>query len=298
MRAPGVIRPGRAQDLPQLLELWRREVTEGRQDMIPNETRLSRMLGRFDWEAKSRVLEHDGGIIGSVLVMSRPSPEGVMTNVYAAGEPGVFADLVSWGVQLSRAAGASISQVFVANGAGRGLDALGLELVRPWWRLDRTLDTLPESRPVAGYSLADATTVRQGVWSEMFNRTFADHWRFAPRAEEEILGDRPPQLCLMARSAASGMPVAISLGELALSEADPRPQPIGLISSVGTLPGHRRRGLAKWLVAELLGRLQAAGARRASLYVDGLNPTHPDEAYRQLGFEVNYEAEVWEATHP
>src|SRR5256885_8734802 len=87
MRAPGVIRPGRAQDLPQLFELWRREVTEGRQDMIPNEARLSRMLGRFDWEAKSRVLEHDGGIIGSVLVMSRPSPEGVMTNVYAAGDP-------------------------------------------------------------------------------------------------------------------------------------------------------------------------------------------------------------------
>src|SRR2546421_3167169 len=180
MRAPGVIRPGRAQDLPQLFELWRREVTEGRQDMIPNEARLSRMLGRFDWEAKSRVLEHDGGIIGSVLVMSRPSPEGVMTNVYAAGDPGVFADLVSWGVQLSRAAGAAISQVFVAKGAGRGLDALGLELVRPWGRMARTLDTLPESRPVAGYSRPDAAPARQGEGGAELHQTFARHTRIAP----------------------------------------------------------------------------------------------------------------------
>ena len=102
----------------------------------------------------------------------------------------------------------------------------------------------------------------------------------------------------MAVSGASRMPAAISLGELTMSEGDARPQPIGLISSVGTLPGHRRRGLAKWLVAELVRRLQTAGARHASLYVDGLNPTHADDTYRQLGFEVTYEAEVWEATQP
>src|SRR5256885_6917666 len=113
--------------------------------MIPNEARLSRMLGRFDWEAKSRVLEHDGGIIGSVLVMSRPSPEGVMTNVYAAGETGVFADLVSWGVQLSRAAGASISQVFVAKGAGHGLGPAGPQPGPPWRRVGRTPE--PVSAP-------------------------------------------------------------------------------------------------------------------------------------------------------
>jgi len=165
--------------------------------------------------------------------------------------------------------------------------------------MDRDLtDGLPEVREVDGYELADGSTAASGSWSDLFNRTFADHWRFAPRGEEEIVADKPPELCLMARRSASRMPVAISLGELAMSEADARPQPIGLISSVGTLPGHRRRGLARWLVAELLARLKAAGARRASLYVDGLNPTHADEAYRQLGFEVTYEAEVWEATHP
>jgi ribosomal protein S18 acetylase RimI-like enzyme len=73
---------------------------------------------------------------------------------------------------------------------------------------------------------------------------------------------------------------------------------VGLISSVGTLPAHRRHGLARWLVAEVMRRLRAAGARSASLYVDGMNPTRAFEIYRKLGFEVAFEAEVWEATFP
>ena len=293
------MRPGRVEDLSRLMELWRAEVALGRQDIVLPEDRLRRMLGRFDWDVRSRVIERSGRLVGSVLVMARPSPDGVLANVYAAGEGDSYFAMVEWGVAFGKAAGAAIIQVFVGKGRGAGLESTGLRPVRPWLRMDRDLtDRLPERRAVDGYELADGSTAARGSWSELFNRTFADHWRFAPRAEEEIVADKPPELCLMARMAGSGMPVAISLGELALSEADPRPQPIGLISSVGTLPGHRRRGLATWLVAELLGRLQAAGARRASLYVDGLNPTHPDEAYRQLGFEVNYEAEVWEATHP
>jgi predicted GNAT family acetyltransferase len=88
-------------------------------------------------------------------------------------------------------------------------------------------------------------------------------------------------------------------GEVANGRQEPRRrQPIGLIRSVGTLSGARRQGLANWLVAELLRGLQAAGARQAALYVDGLNATHADQAHRKLGFEVNYEAEVWEATLP
>ena len=71
-----------------------------------------------------------------------------------------------------------------------------------------------------------------------------------------------------------------------------------MISSVGTLPGHRRRGLATWLVADVLQRLQAAGAHHLSLYVDGENHTRAYNAYRKLGFEVAFEAEVWEATFP
>jgi ribosomal protein S18 acetylase RimI-like enzyme len=285
--------------MPQLMQLWRGDVVRGRQDVLLPEDRLRRMLGRFDWDTRSRVIESSDGLVGSVLVMARPSPEGVLANVYAAGEGDSYLAMVGWGVAFGKAAGAAIVQVFVGKGHGTGLESTGLQLVRPWLRMDRDIsDGLPEARPVDGYELADASTAARGSWSDLFNRTFADHWRFAPREEEEIVADKPPELCLMAVSGASRMPAAIGLGELTMSEGDARPQPIGLISSVGTLPGHRRRGLAKWLVAELVRRLQIAGARHASLYVDGLNPTHADDTYRQLGFEVTYEAEVWEATHP
>jgi ribosomal protein S18 acetylase RimI-like enzyme len=71
---------------------------------------------------------------------------------------------------------------------------------------------------------------------------------------------------------------------------------VAIVGSVGTLPEHRRRGLANWLVAEALQRLRLGGARHASLYVDGWNQTRAFDGYRKLGFEVAFESEVWEAT--
>jgi ribosomal protein S18 acetylase RimI-like enzyme len=88
----------------------------------------------------------------------------------------------------------------------------------------------------------------------------------------------------------------VTLCQLDTYVDDSRPQPVGLVSSVGTVPEHRRRGLAGWLVAEGLLRLRSAGARHATLYVDGLNETRAFDAYRKLGFELVFEAEVWEAS--
>ncbi len=64
----------------------------GRQDTLPNEERLRRgLLARYDWEAQTRVLEDGGRIAGSVMVISRPSPDGVIATLHAAGEPDVLA---------------------------------------------------------------------------------------------------------------------------------------------------------------------------------------------------------------
>jgi ribosomal protein S18 acetylase RimI-like enzyme len=292
------VRPGAAEDLPRLFELWRGEVAAGRQDMLPSEQTLRRVLAHFDWGAKSRVAEQDGRIAGSVLVMSRASPQGLLMTVYAAGEPAIFGAMVEWGVRFSRAAGASVAQVFVAKGRGAGLEHAGLRLVRPWLRMDRGLDGLPVVQMPPGYVLADATTVPPGAWEDTFNRTFADHWRFAPRSEGEIIGGRIPGLCLMAMTADAGVPAGMTVGEVERYDDDPRPQPVGLISSVGTLAEHRRRGIATWLVVEILDRLRGSGARSASLYVDGHSAMKASELYQKIGFAVTREAEVWEATWP
>jgi ribosomal protein S18 acetylase RimI-like enzyme len=134
-----------------------------------------------------------------------------------------------------------------------------------------------------------------GTWSDVHNLAFADHWRFTPRTEHELMAGRPPALCLMAVTP-GGSPAALTVCHIESYSADLRPQPVGVVSSVGTLPEHRRRGLATWLVAEALRRLHEAGARHASLYVDAWNPTGAVDAYRKLGFELAFETEVWEAT--
>lgn len=256
-------------------------------------------LAVFDWETRSRIIEHGGKIDGSALVIARPGPEGVLADVYAAGRDGAYFEAVQWAVRFARAAGASIVHVMAGKGRGAGLEQLGLRVVRPWWRMDRTLgDALPEVRDVRGYELVDGADVAAGTWADTFNRSFADHWRFVPRGEQEIIGAKPPELCLMALTATGRRPAAITLCEVEDFLSDSRPQPVGLVGSVGTVPEHRRRGLAGCLVASSLHRLRQAGARHASLYVDGLNATRAYDVYRKLGFEVAYEAEVWEATSP
>ena len=293
------MRSGREADLPGLIELMRSEVVEGRQDIVPSEGFLRRVLARFDWETKSRVIEVGDRIAGSVLVMSRPSTDGLIATVYAAGHGDRYRDMVRWGVQFARAAGASIVQTTVAKGRGDGLADSGLKVVRPWWRMDRSVeDRLPDVAPVPGYRMIDGTSVPPGRWSEMFNRTFVDHWRFVPRAEGEILAGKLRELSLMAVTSEGGAPAAMTLAEIEAYPGDTRPQPVGLVSSVGTVPEHRRRGLAGWLVAESLHRLRRAGARHASLYVDGLSPMRAYDVYGKLGFAVMFEVEVWEATFP
>jgi ribosomal protein S18 acetylase RimI-like enzyme len=155
--------------------------------------------------------------------------------------------------------------------------------------------TLPKPLPIRGYEMLDGSRVAAGGWSDVHNRSFADHWRFSPRSEEELLTGRPPSLCLMA-TAPNGQPAAVTLCQIESYVEDARLQPVGIVSSVGTVPEHRRKGLATWLVAESLLRLRDAGARSASLYVDAWNQTHASDAYRKLGFEMAFESDVWEAT--
>ena len=110
------------------------------------------------------------------------------------------------------------------------------------------------------------------------------------------MAGKSPRLCLMALDASTRQPAAVTLSQVETYADDSRPQPVGLISSVGTVREHRRRGLARWLVAESLVRLREAGARHASLYVDGWNETRAFDAYTKLGFALAFESEVWEAT--
>jgi len=280
-----------------MVELWRADARAGRRDCVPGAASIEALATRFDWGLKSRVAEGDGGRpAGAVIVTSRPSPEGVLAIMDVAGPAEATAELVQWALRFSRAAGAFVAQVFVGGGSGGWLTALGFENARPWWRMDRSLaGALPEPPPIAGYLLLDGRGAPGGSWAEIHNRSFGDHWRFSPRTEDEMLSGKAPELCLMAVTVGDRAPASMSVGLIETYSPDSRPQPVGLITSVGTVPEQRRRGLAGWLVAEELRRLCDAGAKHASLYVDGRNENHAADGYRRLGFELAFEADVWEA---
>jgi len=273
-----------------------------RRDSAPHDRFMQRILAGFDWEACSRVEEGAGELLGVVLVMRRQSRDMTVARVETAVTPDdedeLLPGLVEWGLGLSRAAGAHVAQVWRARGTAAWLAGAGLQPVRPWWRMDRSLaGPLPPVVPVEGYRLLESASVPAGAWVDTFNGSFADHWRHTDRTAEELRLGRWPDLELMAADGA-GKPAAITQCEIEQHDVDLRPQPVGLVGSVGTLPSHRRRGLARWLVTESLARLKAAGAVTASLYVDGKNEHRAADLYSELGFEVTFDTTVWEATFP
>ena len=296
------MRPGHVEDLPAVVRLWEREVLAGRRDSAPHGRFMQRILSGFDWEACSRVEEDATDMRGVALVLRRHTEDTTVARVEAAvavdDDDELLRTLIAWGVGLSRAAGAQVVQVWRVRGTAEWLGDTGLTPVRPWWRMDRSFDgPLPSVVPVDGYRLLESASVPPAAWVDTFNGSFADHWRHTDRAVEELRLGRWPELELMAADSA-GKPAAITLCEIEKYEVDLRPQPVGLVGSVGTLPAHRRRGLARWLVTESLARLKAAGAATASLYVDGKNEHRAPDLYSDLGFEVTFDTTVWEATFP
>src|SRR5260370_4636225 len=234
----------------------RSEVRAGGQDCVPGESLLQRMLAGFDWEARSRMIEGRSGLEAAVLVAGGATPDGVGTQVsVAATRADLRRDLLQWGFGLSKASGAVAAQVWTRRGHSEGLAQLGAALVRPWWRMDLDIsDRLPKAQLVAGYELRDGTRVGPGGWSDVHNRSFADHWRFSPRQEVELVTVRPPHLSLMA-TVPDGAPAAVTLAHVESYLEDSRPQPLGIVSSVGPVPQHRPTGVATWLASEALCRL-------------------------------------------
>lgn len=288
------MRPGRLQDLPGLRALWAHEAANRGRDCVPSEAMIARLMASFDWEARSRIIEDGSRLRAAALVLEQAGRGTVARVETAARDDGERLRLINWGVGLSRAAGAAVAQVWRPAGHRQDMAELGLSFARPFWRMDRRdLRDVPPVPPPAGYRLAPSSDRRTAV--DVFNRSFAEHWRFQALDPDNLPPiSRPPDLQVLAVTC-DGRPAAIVWCCLDTHDPDPRPQPVGMVEVVGTLVEHRRRGLGYMLTAEALRRLARHGAASASLFVDGLNPTHAYDIYRRLGFRVAFEYEVFEA---
>jgi ribosomal protein S18 acetylase RimI-like enzyme len=290
------LRPGRPEDLPALLSLWADDVRSGLHDCVPDGDWLRRQMGDFDWETRSRLIEGRGGPQAFVVVLERPTEIGSVARVETvARSEAARQQLLEWGVLFSRAAGAVTAQVWWPRDADTSqLRGLGLSPVRAYWRMDRSdLVQIPADPLPDDYSLSPSIDPRMAA--DTFNRAFADHWRFSAVTAGHVPRASTGSVCLLAL-APDGDPAAVVWSTVEHHELDGRRQPVGLINVVGTVPDHRRRGLALALTGEALRRLRERGAASASLYVDASNPTRAYDLYRRLGFEVAYEFDVFEVS--
>lgn len=287
------MRPGRLQDLPGLRSLWAHEVLNRGRDCVPSEALITRMMASFDWAARARVIEDSSGLRAAVLVLEQVRGDTVARIETAARDEDDRLRLIRWAMGLSRAAGAGVAQVWRPRGQHRGLAELGLVQVRPFWRMDRrSLEEVPEAPLPPGYRLASIVDRREAAL--VFNRSFAEHWRFQALDPDDLAPvTRPAELELMAVTD-GGSPAAVVWCGVDTYDPDLRPQPVGVVEAVGTLLEHRRRGLAYALTAEALRRLRRRGAASASLYVDGRNHTRAYDVYSRLGFSVAYQYDVFE----
>jgi len=288
------VRPGRVQDLPGLRTLWAHEVLSRGRDSVPSKAMVARMMGAFDWPTRSRVVEDSSGLRAAVLLLEHDHRDRRMARVEtAARDESERLRLVRWGLGQSRSIGATVAQVWRPKGYREGMAALGMSLARPFWRMDRTdLEEVPEALLPGGYRLVPAADRRAAV--SVFNSSFAEHWRFQPLDPDDPPPPRRSRDLELTAVTEDGAAAAVVWCDVDAYDPDPRPQPVGIIEVVGTVPEHRRRGLAYAMTAEAMRRLRQHGAASASLYVDGLNPTRAYDVYSRLGFAVAYQYEVFE----
>lgn len=160
-----------------------------------------------------------------------------------------------------------------------------LEIARP------TSEPVPDLDATAGLELVPWSPELDEQARLAHVESFADHWGSEPRTPEEwaqwYTGHRAfrPDLSLLALDPASGEVVCLVL--CAAYPQDWATVPVeAWINTVGTRRSWRGKGVASWVMAESLRRIERAddGFERAILGVDAENPTGALRIYRRLGF--------------
>lgn len=160
-----------------------------------------------------------------------------------------------------------------------------------------TADAVPELPAVAGLELVPWSTDLDEEARLAHREAFADHWGSEPRSREAweqwYTGHRSfrPDLSILAIEPASGQ-----VASLVLTAAYPQDWELlpveAWVNTVGTRRAWRGKGVARWLLADVLRKIAASdtGFQRTILGVDAENPTGALRLYRDLGFHDDVRA--------
>jgi ribosomal protein S18 acetylase RimI-like enzyme len=200
-----------------------------------------------------------------------------------------------------RAAEAGVPEVTVDFGVVVGDDAwaadlraAGFEPRRRFSRMRIELDgprPAPEPPPGVTVSGFDPASERDwAVWHATYEASFAQHWGHEPVPLEafraRVLVDADPGFPDWRLAVADGVPVGIAQcpGQF-VNEGG------GWIRNLGVLPGHRGRGIARFLLEDAFARFAARGLRWAGLGVDTSNATGALRLYEAVGMRAVFQVD-------
>jgi mycothiol synthase len=163
------------------------------------------------------------------------------------------------------------------------------------WQFVMTADLAHVAEPPglpSGYTLSTWEGLDPEELRLAHNRAFVDHPGWSPWSAEMwdqwVASARStrPALSLVARDEGDAIAAYVQTAEYdAVQEATGIRE--AFVGKVGTVPEHRRRGLADVLLRTALHRYAAAGYERAALDVDSENPTGALGLYERAGFRTD-----------
>jgi mycothiol synthase len=256
------------------------------------------------------VVERDGRVVGHSSLMPRAPADGSLSvSVGGTVHPEhrrqgigshVIPLMVSRAREYVRERGADLRPEITAEAPtdntdlGAILGREGLQARRWSFLMEADLRAPMRSAPPQlpdGYVLSTWEGTEHDELRDVHNRAFVGHPGFSPWSEEMwtqwVAGSRGyrPALSLLARDAEGGI-----AAYLQTSEYDAVAQATGIreayVAKVGTLDGHRRRGLADALLRIALQRYRDDSFDRAALDVDSENPTGALGVYERVGFHT------------
>ena len=175
-------------------------------------------------------------------------------------------------------------QIRAAEAAGLRRVRAGAQMLRP------SLADIPDVPLPDGYEIrpigaGDESMIRR-VW-DADGRAFAETWGHELPTERAYQSWRaspafdPP----LWRVAFHGDEIAGQILNF-LGEPTADGTRVGFTEAISVQPEHRRRGLARALLAASLRAVRDAGATKAGLGVDSHNPNQAQDLYASMGYEV------------
>ena len=210
----------------------------------------------------------------------------------------VFEWMLARASQVAAGFDASLATMVQIDAADHQHDLLALGHRFGFERVRRFLEVArPAAEPVP--DLPAPPGLELVPWSQALDEearlaqvdAFVDHWGSEPRSAEEwtqwYTGHRSfrPDLSTLAVEPAIGEVVSLVLTAAYPQDWDPLPVE-AWINTVGTRRAWRGKGVARWLLADVLRRIASSdtGFERTILGVDTENPTGALRLYRDLGF--------------